>query len=513
MSKRRPLVLAILDGWGLGHDDAHNSIFLADTPTIDHFLATYPNGPIGAAGEHIGLDPGHQGSTEIGHLVMSAGRVVELAQMQLKRAMKNGTLADIPAYAEAVQRAVDNGTRVHIMGLLSDAGVHSYDQTAHLLLELCAEAGLPRDRVYVHIFSDGRDTPPNSLPGFVASLQEVMERTGVGIIASVQGRYWAMDRDHRWERVQAAYELLTRGAGRNTDTIESAITLARTQEETDEFIAPTSIDERGIIRDGDVVINFNYRVDREIEITQALIEDEFTGFKRSSRPRMHYVATLPYYEGMNAPAAFERKELSMRNILPEVLANEGLTQYRITETEKWAYVTKIFNAMREDTFEGEDRKLIPSDDVATYDLKPEMQAVPIGQQIADVLRAGTHDVIVTNICNADMLGHTGNKEAAIEGCTYIDKAMTIIYEALKEVNGIMCITADHGDAEVMWDHDNDVPHTQHTDNFVPFILVDDQRKHLRIRETGALKDVAPTILELLGIEKPAEMTGESLLVE
>lgn len=514
MKAKRPIVLLILDGWGIGQDDAHNAIMLADTPHIDNLLATYPNGPIGAAGEHIGLEAGHQGSTEMGHLIISAGRNVLLAQMQVKKAIREGSVHTNPAILDAVRLAKERGSRLHLMGLLSDAGVHSYDTMCHELLRLAANEGLTNEHVFVHIFSDGRDTPPESLPQHVERLETVLNETGVGQIASVQGRYWAMDRDHRWERIEKAYELLVLGRGvRNADSIEDAITQARAANETDEFISPTQIVAGSEIQDGDVVINFNYRVDREIEITKALIEPRFEAFTRAEVREFHYVAMLPYYEGMPAPTAFEREELKMKNILPEVLAKRGYKQFRVTETEKWVYVTKIFNGMREGEFAGEERLLIPSDKVETFDLAPDMQAEPIGQAIADALRGGKHDLIVSNICNADMLGHTGNKEAAIIGCQAIDRAIGIIMEALQEVNGIMLITADHGDAEVMWDFDNDVPHTQHTDNFVPFILVDDERRDMRILETGALCDVAPTILALLDEEQPADMTGRSLLVQ
>jgi 2,3-bisphosphoglycerate-independent phosphoglycerate mutase len=513
MTVQRPVVLLILDGWGIGEDDAHNAIYLANTPHIDTLLATYPNGPIGAAGEHIRLKPGHQGSTEMGHLIISAGRNVLLPQMQVQQAIQSDAIGNNPAYSEAIQLAKQRGTRLHLMGLLSDAGVHSYDAACYGLIRAAAQAGLQRNQVYIHIFSDGRDTPPTALPTYVERLQTVMDDAGVGLIADLQGRYWAMDRDHRWERVEAAYTLLTSGVGKRSATsIEEAIAAARDANETDEFIAPTSIDAHGCFRADDVVINFNYRVDREIEITQALIESAFDAFPRPHHPHVHYVATFPYYSGMPAPHAFEREELKMKNILPEVLSTHGLTQYRLTETEKWVYLTKIFNAMREEAFPGETRHLISSDKVATYDERPAMKAVEIAENCVEQLRAHAFDTYFINICNADILGHTGNKEATIIGCEAIDKAIGIITKEIQKQNGILLITADHGDAERMWDHEHNLPHTQHTDSFVPFILVDAERKNVHIRETGALRDVAPTILELLGIPKPEEMTGESLLV-
>ncbi len=513
MNAKRAVVLLILDGWGIGEDDAHNSIFLANTPNIDHLLATYPNGAIGAAGEHIGLNPGHQGSTEMGHLIISAGRNVMLPQMIIQQSLESAEFKNNPAYMAGIKKAKENGTRLHLIGLLSDAGVHSYDACLHTLLEMAAEHGLKQDQVLIHIFADGRDTPPRSLSVFVERLQEQMKSAGVGTIASVMGRWWVMDRDHRWERIEESHRMLTQGIGKRTaDSIEQAIEAARKQDEDDEFIQPTMIEPNGFFKDDDVVINFNYRVDREIEITQALIDQGFEPFIREVQPQIHYVATFPYYENMNAPYAFERRETEMKNTLGEVLANNNLTQFRVTETEKWAYLTKVFNAMRETAFPGEDRHLIPSDKIATFDLKPEMQAVPIAEQIAEKLRERKHDVIIANICNADMVGHTGNKEAAIIGCEAIDKGMGLIYEELQKQHAIMCITADHGDAEVMWDEKHEVPHTYHTDSFVPFILVDDEQKSAKIRETGALRDVAPTVLHLLGIDIPEDMNGQSLIL-
>ncbi|MFH1426260.1 MAG: 2,3-bisphosphoglycerate-independent phosphoglycerate mutase [Candidatus Kerfeldbacteria bacterium] len=513
MTVKRPLVLAILDGWGIGEDDAHNAIYLADTPNIDKLLATYPNGPIGAAGEHVGLEPGHQGSSEMGHLIIGAGRNVVLPQMQVQQALDTGSIFKNEAYLKAIRHAKERGSRLHLFGLLSNAGVHSYDTLCHALLEMAAKEGLTKEQVYIHIFSDGRDSSPTSLPTYVNRLEEKMKETGVGIIASVQGRWWVMDRDHNWDRINVAYDLLTQGkAKREAKNIYAAIELARRENETDEQLKPTIIDKNGIFKDNDAVINFNYRVDREIEITQALVEPDFDEFHREVHPGIFYIATMPYYDGMPSLTAFDREELKMRNILGEVLAREGLMQYRVTETEKWAYLTKIFNAMQEGPFEGEERHLIPSDKVNTFDEKPEMQAVPIAENIVVQLQEKKYDVIFTNICNADMVGHTGNQEAAIRACQAIDRAIGLIREELKKQNGILLITADHGDAEVMWDPEHDMPHTQHTDSFVPFIYIDDENKNVRIRETGALKDIAPTILDLLNIDIPGEMEGKSLLV-
>lgn len=512
--RKRPIVLAILDGWGIGIKDAYNAIELADTPNIDYLIGEYPDAAIGAAGEDIGLEAGHQGSTEIGHLIIGAGRNVLLPQLQIKKSLATGEVYKNAAYRNAIVHAKKENTRLHLMGLLSNAGVHSYDAMCHVLLEMAAQEGLRAEQVFIHIFSDGRDTPPESLPEHVARLREKMDAAGVGVIADVQGRYYAMDRDHRWERVEAAYQLLVEGRGvRTAKTIHDAIDQARAQNETDEFISPTAIAPDGNIQEGDVVINFNFRVDREIEISKALIETHFDGFQRDMFPAIHYVATLPYYEGFPAPFAFDREELKMQNILGEVLARKNITQFRVTETEKWVYLTKIFNGMREEAFPGEQRLLIPSDKIATYDLQPRMKAIEIAQAVVSKLNEHAFDVYVLNICNADILGHTGNLKAAIAGCDAVDQAIGLLYEAVKKEHGILMITADHGHAEKMWDHVLGVPSTQHTDNYVPFIYIDDERPHVKVRDNGALRDVAPTILDLLDIPVPPEMTGRSLLIE
>lgn len=514
MKAERPIILLILDGWGIDSSSQHNAILDAHTPNIDQMLVEYPNGPIGAAGEHIGLEPGHQGSTEMGHLIMSAGRNVLLPQMQMSHAIYTDEILENPAYVQAIRSAKQKRTRLHLMGLLSNAGVHSYDETLYKLLDITMREGLEKEQVFIHIIADGRDTPPTSLTDHLRRLEDHMTEDHIGTIASIMGRFWVMDRDHRWERIEKAYRLFMQcDAVRTARSIEDAIEQAYESKETDEFIAPTLIHPEGCFRDGDVVINFNYRVDREIEITQALIEKEFDHFDRGARPHIEYVATVPYYDGMPAPHAFERTELEMKNILPKVLSDNGYTQYRITETEKWAYVTKIFNAMKEEPFLGEERHLIPSDKIETFDLRPEMQAVPIAQNLVEQLQQNKYDFYVVNICNADMVGHTGNHDATIKGVEEIDRAFGILLPVVKEKNAILMVTADHGNAERMHDYHNEVPHTQHTDNFVPFVLVDDKRTSAKIRETGALKDVAATVLSLFSLPKPSEMDGESLIIE
>lgn len=511
MKARRPLMFIILDGWGIGTDDAHNAIFLAKTPTIDYFLANFPNKPIGAAGPHIGLPQGHPGSTEMGHLIMGAGRDLLLPQMQLLRAIEANAFQKNAVLQKALQTAKEGTGRLHLMGLLSDGGVHTYDTACHALLAMAKEAGFPN--VFVHVITDGRDVPPRSAAKYIHTLQNKMNSLGCGRIATLQGRWWVMDRDHRWERIEAAYKLLVLGEGlHKARSIDEALRNAYARDESDEFIQPTLIDPDGTFRDGDVVINYNFRVDREIEITKALTEQEFHHFERRRWPSLHYVGMSQYYTAMRAEAALPRMELAAKNILGEVLSNRGYTQLRLTETEKWIYVTKIFNVMREDPFPGEERILIPSNKIATHDIQPEMQANAIAKEAIEHLKMQAFDVYIINFPNADMLGHTGNKEATMQGIEAVDHALKAIYDELKRHKGVMIITADHGDAEVMWDTEWNCPHTFHTDSFVPFILVDEEHKTAQLRDNGTLKDCAPTILDILDEDKPIEMTGESLMI-
>lgn len=503
----RPLVLIIMDGWGVGVENEHNAIFLADTPNIDHLLKTYPNTIIGAAGEFVGLTPGHQGSSEVGHLIIGAGRNALLPQNQIKQATRTGAIAKNQTYTDSLKYLGSHGGRLHLMGLLSDKGVHSYDETCHVLLQMAKKHGIPDENIFVHVISDGRDTTPQMVKQYVERLQSV----GIGRIASIMGRYWAMDRDHRWERVEKAYNLLTLGkADFSASTIGQAIDDAYGRGETDEFIKPTLILPESVFKDHDVVWNFNYRVDREIEITQALVESDFKHFSRNRRLDIQYVALTDYYVGIPCPVAFMRD--FPRNTFGEIVSREHLTQLRCAETEKWAYVTKIFSGLHEDPFPGEVRKLIPSDKIPTYDLKPEMKALEIAKEVVNHLHQKSFDVYIVNFANPDILGHTGKKEAIMKGVHTVDTALGLIYSELLNVNGMMLVTADHGDAEITWDHQLNQPHTSHTDSHVPFIYVDEQNAAATLREAGSLQDVAPTALYLLGIPKPKEMTGNSLIV-
>ena len=508
MKLKRPLILTIMDGWGIGEDDEHNPIFLADTPNIDHIMDNYPHTIIGAAGEHIGLTPGHQGSSEIGHLIIGAGQNALLPQTQVKRAMKSGKLNKNKEYLKSLESLKKNKkSRLHLMGLLSDEGVHAYDETCHMLLKLAQEHGIPSKQIFVHIFSDGRDVGPKTVKQYIKRLQDI----GIGRIASIMGRYWGMDRDHRWDRVKKAYDLFTQGkADYNVSNIYQAVDQAYKRNETDEFIKPTIIEKEGFFKNDDVVWNFNYRVDREIEITQALIEPDFKGFTRPARPKIHYIALTDYYEDIPCPVAIIRKFPT--NTIGELLSKNNLTQLRCSETEKWIYLTKIFNGLAENPFPGEVRKLIPSDKIATYDLKPEMKAMEIAKEVVNYIHQKSFDVYFINFANPDILGHTGNKEAIMKGIHAVDTALGLVFEEVLNMNGIMIVTADHGDAEIIWDKKRQQPHTFHTDNHVPFIYIDEQNKGATLREAGSLRDIAPTMLKLLNLPQPKEMTGKSIIV-
>lgn len=503
MKAKRAVVLCIIDGWGIGTDDAHNAIFLAKTPNIDKLLKEYPNAPIGAAGEHIGLTPGHQGSSEMGHMIIGAGRNVLLPQTQVKKEnyAENNTLL----------AAIHKAKRVHLLGLCSDKGVHSYLETGLTFLNLAKKH--KTKEVYWHVISDGRDTPPKSTEKYISQVAKVMTKIKLGKFGSITGRWWIMDRDKNWDRIEKSYNTLFKGEALfKSPNINKAVQMAYERGETDELIKPTLIDEKAIIREGDVVINFNYRVDREIELTQAICDKNFQPFPRPGHwDKIKYVALTEYYDNM--PCPFIIKKEKPEQILGEVLADSGYKQLRIAETEKWVYVTKCFNSMREEPFQNEDRILIPSDKVETFDEKPAMKAREIAKTFAENMAKNEYDVVILNFANPDMVGHTGNQPAIIKACEVVDQAVGTVYAACKKANATMLVTADHGDAEINYDPISKQPHTYHTDNFVPFILVDDEQKNKKISETGTIKDIAPTVLNLLNEKAPKEMTGKNLIIK
>jgi len=508
----KPLVLLILDGWGIAPPSENNLISVAATPNWDQYWAEFPHTTIGAAGEAIGLPTGHQGSTEIGHYIIGAGRNALLPQAQVSAALATRTVDNVPAYAEALAYAQREDKAVHFFGLLQDSGVHAYSALGLELVRAAADLGLTQ--VYIHLCLDGRDSPPQSARDLLPEFVRELERTGVGQIASLMGRWWGMDRDHRWERVQRAYHTIVDGTGdyQAADPI-AALDAAYARGETDEFVTPTTIvDATGRpitppVRDGDVVINWNFRVDREIEITQAFVEQSFEGFVRQRFPQVRFVATTAYYEDLQAPVAFHRP--AVEQPLGEVVSRADKKQFRITETEKWPYVTKIFNAMREEPYPGEERLLLPSDKVATFDLAPRMQTKKITDAVIKRLHAGEDDLIVINYPNPDMLAHAGNREAIIIGIEECDRQLGRLAEAVRLAGGALLVTADHGNAEMHLDEQTDEIHTQHTTAEVPFLVISDlpDVRSIELRDGGALQDVAPTMLKLLELSIPEVMTG------
>jgi len=512
MAKRKPHMLIILDGWGIGDEEPTNAVLAADTPCLDRLQATCPSTRLRCSGQDVGLPQGIMGNSEVGHMNIGAGRVVYQDLMRIDKAIEEGSFFENAPLEAAMDAAVDKGGALHLMGLVSDGGVHS--QLTHLfaLLEMAHRKGLAD--VFVHAILDGRDTPPDSGVGYLEQLQNRIREIGSGAIATVCGRYFAMDRDKRWERVEKAYRLYTQGEGRpEIDPVE-AVRKAYSREETDEFVHPTvMVDENrqplGTVNNGDSIIFFNFRADRAREITRALTETAFAGFERRITPKLAAYTTMTLYdESFDLPMAFGPVHLEM--ILGEVISRQGLHQLRIAETEKYAHVTYFFNGGEETPFENEDRCLIPSPrEVATYDLKPEMSAPRVADEVIARLDSGEYDLIVLNFANMDMVGHTGVLEAAVKACETVDRCLERVLAKLAEQGGVALVTADHGNSEKMAGPDGK-PYTAHTTNPVRLLLVDESRNGVRLRE-GRLGDLAPTLLEIMGLQQPGQMTGRSLL--
>ena len=509
---KRPTVLLILDGYGLREQTEHNAIALADTPVMDRLMEEYPFAKGNASGLAVGLPEGQMGSSEVGHLNMGAGRIVYQDLVRITKEIESGSFFENEALLKAMDNAKENGTSLHIFGLLSDGGVHSHNFHLYALLELAKRRGL--NKVYVHCFTDGRDTPPESGKDYIRALQDEMDRIGCGRIATVAGRYYAMDRDNHWDRIEKAYRAITLGEGETADSAMEAVTQSYAKGETDEFILPTVVMENGaptaVVGDGDSVVFYNFRSDRAKEMTRVFCCEAFDGFDRGPRKQVTYVCFTDYDATIpNKEVAFEKEK--MVNTFGEWLAANGLKQARIAETEKYAHVTSFFNGGREASNEGEDRFLIPSPQVATYDLQPEMSAQAVCDTLIDKIRSGEYDVIVANFANSDMVGHTGVEKAAVEAVECLDECIGRVVETIREVDGQLFICADHGNAEVMVNEETGEPWTAHTSNPVPFILVNYDPAYC-LREGGCLADIAPTLIEMMGMEKPAEMTGKSLLI-
>jgi 2,3-bisphosphoglycerate-independent phosphoglycerate mutase len=505
-----PLVLVILDGWGIRTARDHNAIALARTPTFTELLARYPHTELEASGERVGLPQGQMGNSEVGHMNMGAGRVVYQDLTRIDKAIADGELPSNPALVAAMDRVADGRRALHFIGLLSDGGVHSHQRHLHALLGMAASRRVPR--VYVHAFTDGRDTSPTAGIRYVGTLQDEMARVGAGRLASVSGRYYAMDRDRRWERTKRAYDVMVDAEGERGPDAAEVLQRSYGTGVTDEFVAPTVLvdasgDPIAPIREGDSVICFNFRADRVRQITRALAFRDFEGFPRRDNPEVHYTCLTQYDATFGLPVAFSPVTFSEN--LGEVLSRHGVTNLRLAETEKYAHVTYFFNCGEERPYPGEDRLLIPSPKVPTYDLQPEMSAPQIADALVHDIEARTHNVVICNFANADMVGHTGKLDAAIAAVETLDRCLGRIVPTVQQHGGAVLITADHGNCEQMWDAQLQSPHTAHTSNPVPFLLVH-ERSHLPLRAGGALCDVAPTILALMGFPLPKEMTGRDL---
>ena len=512
MSKKTR-VLMILDGYGLNDTIKGNAVAEARTPVMDNLMKEYPFVKGNASGMAVGLPDGQMGNSEVGHLNMGAGRIVYQELTRITKEIEDGTFFENPALLDAVKNCKENDSALHFFGLLSDGGVHSHNTHLYGLLELAKRNRL--SNVYVHCFLDGRDTPPTSGKDFVAALSREMKKIGIGQVASVMGRYYAMDRDNNYDRVKLAYDAITKGEGLTaTDAVE-AVQQSYDRDETDEFVKPTVIIENGeplaTIKDKDSVVFFNFRPDRAREITRSFCDDDFTGFDRGQRIDTKFVCFSDYDPTIpNKEVAFPK--VAVTNTFGEWLADNNMTQARIAETEKYAHVTFFFNGGVEEPNEGEDRILVNSPKVATYDLKPEMSAYEVCDKLTDAIRSGKYDVIIINFANPDMVGHTGVEEAAIKAVEAVDECVGKAVEAIKEVDGVMFICADHGNAEQLIDYQTEAPFTAHTTNKVPFILVNYDPAYT-LREGGCLADIVPTLIETMGMEQPTEMTGKSLLIK
>ncbi|MEE3355660.1 MAG: 2,3-bisphosphoglycerate-independent phosphoglycerate mutase [Candidatus Weimeria sp.] len=510
---KKPVVLMILDGFGINDNPKANAVAAAKKPVLDGLMKDYPFVRGLASGLSVGLPDGQMGNSEVGHMNMGAGRIVYQELTRITKEIEDGTFYDNEELKKAFANAKEKNSAVHFFGLLSSGGVHSHNSHLYGLLNMAKKEGV--DKVYVHAFLDGRDTAPTSGEGFLAELEEKMQEIGVGKVASIHGRYYAMDRDNRWDRVALAYNALTKGEGNKAASSADAIKASYADEKTDEFVLPTIIEENGApvatIEDGDSVVFFNFRPDRAREITRAFCADDFDGFDRGARKDVTFVTFTEYDATIpNKMVAFKKVELT--NTFGEFLANNGMTQARIAETEKYAHVTFFFNGGVEEPNKGEDRILVKSPKVATYDLQPEMSAPEVCDKLTDAIRSGNYDVIVCNFANPDMVGHTGVIDAAVKAVETVDACVGKAVEALKEMDGVMFICADHGNCEQMLDYETGEPWTAHTTNPVPFILVNADPSY-GLKEEGRLCDIVPTMIELMGMEKPAEMTGESLLIK
>lgn len=507
---KHPVCLLILDGFGINENQEANAIKLANTPFLDKLWMSYPTARLVASGEAVGLMEGQMGDSNVGHLNIGAGRIVYQDVARISKAVREKSFHTNEWLVKAMTACRDKGTALHLMGLLSPGGVHSHSSHLYALLEMAVEMGIRQ--VYIHAFLDGRDVPPASALEYMQDLEKEIERIGVGQVATVSGRYYAMDRDKRWERTEKAYKAMVFGEGFLAANGVEAVQMAYDRGETDEFVIPTVVANNsgrplGMIADGDSVIFFNFRADRARQITRAFTDEHFTAFTRAQWPEITFVCMTRYDETIVAPYAFPPQDL--KNTLGEVVGKAGWRQLRIAETEKYAHVTFFFNGGDEHNFPGEDRKLIPSPKVATYDLQPKMSAPEVAAEAVAAINRGEYDLIVLNFANCDMVGHTGILPAAIQAVEAVDRAVEEVVSAMVAQGGYIVLTADHGNAEQMVDYETGEPHTAHTLNPVPVVLITDG-KDLKMRD-GILADLAPTVLDLLDLDTPPEMTGQSLI--
>ncbi len=506
------VTLIIMDGWGLNPRKDHNAIAQGNTPYFDYIWNNWPSATLEASGEAVGLPAGQMGNSEVGHMNLGAGRVVPQDLTYINKLIADGDFFDNKTLNAAVQHALDNNTSLHLVGLLSDGGVHSHQKHLYALLQLAKQKGLTR--VFIHALLDGRDTPPRSGAEYLRQLEEQISRIGCGAIASITGRYYSMDRDKRWERTKKGYDAAVHGQGKTAKSAAEAIEASYADDVSDEFVLPVVLansdgSPKATINSNDAVIYFNFRSDRARQLTQALIEPDFAGFEDPNRPQnLKMITFMNYYDNQVPDFAFEVPEPT--NGLAETISKAGLKQFHSAETEKYAHVTYFFNGGREEPFANEDRRLVPSPKVATYDLQPEMSAHGIKDEVVKAVNSGEYSFVLVNFANPDMVGHTGFLDKAIIACETVDDCVRQVVEATVSMGGVALVTADHGNSDQMLDYDTGKPHTAHTTNLVPFIYVAKEKPDWRFAN-GMLGNVAPTVLELLELEPPKEMTCASLI--